>query len=67
MALLHIDHDTHGAFADFLHDNLGAFGAFLDEVVLHSLLDVLNLLPFLFLTLKCFCNLRENQPVSDLY
>ena len=50
MALLDIEHGAHGAFADFLHDSLGAFGAFLDEVVLHSLLDVLNLLPFLFLT-----------------
>ena len=50
MALLHAEHGSHGSVADFLVDTLGKFGAFLDEVVLHSLLDVLNLLPFLFLT-----------------
>ena len=50
MALLHAEHGAHAGLSDLLVEHLGAFGAFLDEVVLHSILDVLNLLPFLFLT-----------------
>ena len=50
MAPLHAEHGAHAGLSDLLAEHLGAFGAFLDEVVLHSILDVLNLLPFLFLT-----------------
>lgn len=50
MALLHAEHGMHGGLAELLHEHLGAVGAFIDEVVLHSIIDVLNLLPFLFLT-----------------
>ena len=50
MAFLHAEHGMHGGLAELLHEHLGAVGAFIDEVVLHSILDVLNLLPFLFLT-----------------
>ena len=47
--MLH-SHASHGTLAELLIEKLGAFGVFLDEVVLHSLLEVLNILPFLFLT-----------------
>ncbi len=50
MALLHAEHGAHAGLSDMLVEHLGAVGAFIDEVILHSLLDVLNLLPFLFLT-----------------
>lgn len=49
--LLHTDagHGSHGALADWLH-SLGRVGEFLDEVVLHALLETLQILPLLFLT-----------------
>ena len=50
MALLHAEHGAHAGLSEILTEKLGTFGAFIDEVILHSLLDVLNLLPFLFLT-----------------
>ena len=43
MALLHAEHGAHAGLSEILAEHLGAFGAFLDEVVLHSILDVLNL------------------------
>ncbi len=50
--LLHADtdHGLHGALADALAERMGSVGAFLDEVILHALLDTLKLLPFLFIT-----------------
>ncbi len=48
--LLHIEHGTHGGIFEFLHTSLGSFGVFLDEVVLHGILEMLTILPFLFLT-----------------
>lgn len=46
--VLHADH-TH-TVGEFLHDRLGAFGCFIDEVILHGLKDTLLVVPFLFLT-----------------
>lgn len=48
--MLHAEHSTHGSVADFLSDKLGRFGEFLDEVVLHGIIDTLKLVLFLFLT-----------------
>ena len=47
--MLHADH-SHGGIGDFLREHLGGFGAFLDEVVWHALLDTLKVILFLFLT-----------------
>lgn len=49
-AMLHIEHGTHGGIFEFLHEWLGEFGVFLDEVVLHGLIEMLTIVPFLFLT-----------------
>ena len=49
-ALLHADHSLHEGLSHFLSDKLGGFGAFLDEVILHGLIDTLKLVVFLFLT-----------------
>ncbi len=43
-------HEGHSALAEWLTAHLGTFGAFADEVILHSLIELLKLLPFLFLT-----------------
>ena len=48
--LLHASGDAHSGIAEFLAEHLGAFGRFLDEVVLHAIIDVLPIIPFLFLT-----------------
>jgi hypothetical protein len=48
-SLLHAEH-SHHAVGELLHDRLGAFGCFLDEVILHGLKDTLLVVPFLFLT-----------------
>lgn len=50
-ALLHADtdHGLHGFITEALR-GLGRVGEFLDEVILHALLDTIKLLPFLFLT-----------------
>ena len=50
--LLHIgaEHSDHGGLAEFLSDNLGKFGEFLDEVLLHSFIDAFKLVLFLFIT-----------------
>lgn len=50
MFLLHAEHSAHGSVADFLSDKLGRFGEFLDEVILHGIIDTLKLVLFLFLT-----------------
>ena len=47
--MLH-SHASHGTLAELLSEKLGSLGVFLDEVVLHSLLEVLKIIPFLFLT-----------------
>ncbi len=49
-ALLHAEHAGHGGLGELLVTHMGDFGAFIDEVLLHGFLDVLILLPFLFLT-----------------
>lgn len=43
-------HSEHSALSEFLSAHLGAFGEFLDSVVLHAVIEVLKMLPFLFLT-----------------
>lgn len=48
--MLNIEHGTHGGIFEFLHEWLGEFGVFLDEVVLHGFIEMLTILPFLFLT-----------------
>ena len=48
--LLHAEHSSHGWLASFLSDKLGHLGEFLDEVILHGVIDTLKLVPFLFLT-----------------
>lgn len=49
-ALLHADHGAHGGVSHFLEEHMGDFGRFLDEVLLHGILDTLKLVLFLFLT-----------------
>lgn len=49
-ALLHIEHGTHGGMFEFLHEQLGELGVFLDEVILHGIIEMLTIVPFLFLT-----------------
>lgn len=43
-------HHSHEGIFSFLTEHLGSFGAFIDEVVIHGLIEVLILLPFLYLT-----------------
>ena len=52
LGLLHADasHGAHGGISSFLTDKLGRAGEFIDEVLLHGVIDTLKLLPFLFLT-----------------
>ena len=38
-ALLHADHSAHGTLADLLAEKLGRFGEFVDEVLLHGVID----------------------------
>ncbi|MBR7117636.1 MAG: arsenic efflux protein [Clostridia bacterium] len=47
---LHSSHGAHSGIFSFLTENLGEFGHFLDEVVIHGLLEALMLIPFLYLT-----------------
>ena len=49
-AVLSSSHDGHSGLSHFLVEKLGGFGEFLEEVILHALLDTLPLIPFLFLT-----------------
>lgn len=49
-AALHASHEGHSGIAGFLAAHLGAFGEFLDSVLLHAITDVLPIIPFLFLT-----------------
>ena len=46
---LHSAHD-HGGLGEWLHSSFGEVGHFIDEVLLHALVDTLKVLPFLFLT-----------------
>ncbi len=48
--LLHASHDGHSGIVEFLGDKLGAAGLFIEEVLLHGIIDTLKLIPFLFLT-----------------
>ena len=43
-------HAGHSRLSDFLHTTLGNAGAFIDEVIVHTLIDTLKLVLFLFLT-----------------
>ena len=67
IGLLHADHSSHGSFAELLSDKLGRFGEFLDEVVLHGVIDTLKLVLFLFLTylLMEFIEHKASQRVKD--
>ena len=47
---LHAEHSHHDGLTEWLSDKLGVVGEFLDEVVLHGLLDTLNVAVFLFFT-----------------
>jgi hypothetical protein len=48
--LLHADHGSHGGVAHFLGERLGRLGEFIDEVILHGVVDTLKLVLLLFLT-----------------
>lgn len=43
-------HGAHTGIAEFLHNTLGNSGVFIDEVIIHSVLDTLKLVLFLFIT-----------------
>lgn len=43
-------HGSHGGVFSFLTEHLGEVGRFIDEVIIHGLIEVLILLPFLYLT-----------------
>lgn len=47
--LLHAEHTGHEGISGFLSETFGVFGEFLDEVVVHAMLETLTLIPFLFL------------------
>lgn len=49
-ARLHAEHGAHEGLSGFLNEHLGAFGSFLDEVLLHGILDTVKIVVFLFLT-----------------
>ena len=44
--LLHSAEHNHGGLGEWLHEALGNFGCFIDEVILHALLDTVKVLPF---------------------
>ena len=50
VTLLHASHAGHSNISEFLSEKLGTFGNFIEEVLLHAILDTLPLIPFLFLT-----------------
>ena len=50
IAALHSSHEGHSGLYELLTEHLGAFGAFIEEVILHAITDTLPLIPFLFLT-----------------
>ena len=50
MRLSDHSHTSHSGIAEFLEDNLGTSGELIDKVVIHSILDTLKLVLFLFLT-----------------
>lgn len=43
-------HEGHSAISEFLIGHLGHVGEFIDEVILHGIIELLKMLPFLFLT-----------------
>lgn len=47
--LLHAEHTGHEGISGFLGESLGVFGEFLDEVIIHAILETLTLVPFLFI------------------
>ena len=67
IGILHADHSSHGSFAELLSDKLGRFGEFLDEVILHGVIDTLKLVLFLFLTylLMEFIEHKASERVKD--
>ncbi len=48
--IIHATHEGHSWLADFFKEHLGVFGTFLEEVLIHGIIDTLVLIPFLFLT-----------------
>ncbi|MBR2650841.1 MAG: arsenic efflux protein [Clostridia bacterium] len=49
ITVLH-SHGGHSGLAHLLSEKLGRFGEFIDEVILHGLIELLKIIPFLFLT-----------------
>lgn len=49
-AVLDSSHAGHSGLSEFLRGTLGRSGAFIDEVIVHSVIDTLKLVLFLFLT-----------------
>lgn len=68
-ALLHSegDHGLHEWLLDLL-SGLGRFGEFIDEVLIHGIIDTLSLVPFLFLTylLMEFIEHRASDKVTRI-
>lgn len=50
VGVLHASHSHHGGITEWLVDKFGRAGEFLDEVVLHGVLDTLKVAVLLFLT-----------------
>ena len=65
---LHATHGAHSGIAEFLHNTLGNSGDFIDAVIIHSVLDTLKLVLFLFLTylLMEFIEHRSGDGVNML-
>ncbi len=65
---LSADHTHHSALSEFLSDKLGRVGEFIDEVILHGILDTLKLVLFLFLTylLMEYIEHRASDKASSL-
>ncbi len=66
--LLHAEHGSHDGISELLSDKLGVFGEFLDEVIIHGVLDTLKLVLILFLTylLMEFIEHRASDKVRSL-
>ena len=65
---LHASHSHHGGVTEWLTDKLGTVGEFLDEVVLHGILDTLKVVALLFLTylLMEFIEHRASDKINGI-
>ena len=50
LPLLHASHEGHSSISNFFSEHLGVVGEFIEEVIVHGLIDPLPLSPFLVLT-----------------